>query len=713
MQTEAQNFCKSFAQRLNPFGDRLTRVINTLSEQTERIDLKCLGDLRSELVDVQYRFRSLQERVENQQAYLLILGPLKSGKSTLMNAISATYVSEVSSLPAYPALVYVKDSEQSRYLATDYSGITREFVDAGDMHASIEQEHKRLADAILEAEWAQQQFDPKEHYPEAIKRFNIQLPAPALARSGTVLIDTPGLYSRMKFGYEQVTREFRNTAACALFVVKGDNLFFEKVFDEFEELLGSFNRIFLVANIDNSKQDLQADGSLAVSLESAEPGKVIDSFKSLSISAQLKQAIDDGRLVIYPIDLLSAASKRLAGEDLEDGGDFDRFLLDLANYLNGSQYIQDFMADSLRMAEQLRQKTIEVADSEAAEQLLRSCADLRDGVGKKQKQQEALAKLKGLDWSGAFWHLEEEKKRLSQTLAEDHTRMVTSLGLGLTAWMQTDGSWQELVDRHLKTIVINETRREAGKALEYLASVLDGYSGGARLNMFQMGRLHQAGLQIEEHLPSLLLGLGQDVEVNVPELNLDTAAVPLKRSLLDLVLFRKRAKVCQRFFGTGADKKIPAAKKRKRMTGDAEEFVKQQLASQIEEQLPALQSLYVSEVIDCYQQRFHLMIQQQADILRDAVAQEIDDCQAILKTLMLAMGMLEGTRVSATKLTETLAQIQTDFAIDRVAENDDLKDQPALAAQVDDPADQSAEASGDGFDAQHGFAQLDPTAASV
>jgi ribosome biogenesis GTPase A len=39
---------------------------------------------------------------------VLIFGPLKSGKSTLMNAIAAAYVSEVSSLPAYPCLVCVR-----------------------------------------------------------------------------------------------------------------------------------------------------------------------------------------------------------------------------------------------------------------------------------------------------------------------------------------------------------------------------------------------------------------------------------------------------------------------------------------------------------------------------------------------------------------------------------------------------------------------------
>jgi len=666
----------------------------------DQIDLECLSEINSALRDVQFRYSALQERVENQQAYLLILGPLKSGKSTLMNAISGAYVSEVTSLPAYPALVYVKNGEQPRYLATDYKGDTREFSDGSHMCSEIQREHKRLADALLEAERADLDFEPTAHFPEAIKRLNVELPANALASSGTVLIDTPGLYSRMKFGYEQVTREFRNTAACAIFVVKGDNLFFEKVFEEFEDLLNSFNRIFLVANIDKSKQDLQADGSLSVSLESSEPDQVIEAFKSLSTSAKVRQAIDDERLIIYPIDLLSAASKRLVGAEsgaedhlsdyefadefwaeahseavTENDNGFDHFLTDLTEYLNSSQYIKDFMADSLRMADELSQKAVELAGSNAAEKLLDSCADLRAGIEQKQKQLEAIAKLKDMDWSGVFWHLEEEKKRLLKALEEDHTRLIGSLGLGFSAWQQTDSCWQDLIDRHLKIIVANETRREANRILDHIETLLGGYSGGARLNMFQMGRLHQAGLQIEEHLPALLQGLGQEIQVKTPELVLSQDEIPLKRSLVDLMLFRKRAKVSEKFFGTDGDKQIPAGKKRKRLAADAEEFLKEQLGSQVHEQLPELQRRYISEVLDSYQEQFVMMIQQQADILQETVTQEISDSQASLRSLMIVIGMLEGTKVSALNLTDTLEQIQSDFAIDLKA------DDAALEAQ--------------------------------
>ena len=52
--------------------------------------------------------------------------------------------------------------------------------------------------------------------PEAIRRVDVSLPAGQLGKSGAVLVDTPGLYARMRFGYDRMTREFRNAAACAI-----------------------------------------------------------------------------------------------------------------------------------------------------------------------------------------------------------------------------------------------------------------------------------------------------------------------------------------------------------------------------------------------------------------------------------------------------------------------------------------------------------------
>ena len=88
-------------------------------------------------------------------------------------------------------------------------------------------------------------------------------------------------------------------------------MFLEQVFTEFTKLLELFSKIFLVVNIDSRKQDLAPDGELVPSLEQQAPDRIIEAFENLTMSAPLKKAANDGRLRIYPVDLLSTASKRL------------------------------------------------------------------------------------------------------------------------------------------------------------------------------------------------------------------------------------------------------------------------------------------------------------------------------------------------------------------------------------------------------------------
>ncbi len=308
MKTEISDFCKEYSSALIPAGAALDAVIEQIERDSQEdvLRLNLAG-----LNEVKHRLKSLIDKVEGQQAYLLIFGPLKSGKSTLMNAISGAYVSEVTSLPAYPCLVYVRHGDRPTIKLTRYNGRETATEDKNVMEVLINDSHSNLADRIRTVEEAGREFDPGLDYPEAIRRIDIDLTAHELNDSGTVLVDTPGLYSRMKFGYDLMTREFRNSAACAVFVVKTDNLFLEQVFEEFNDLLGLFSRVFLVVNIDSSKRDLRPDGSLKPSLESQNPQKIIDAFQLLSMSAALRTASKDGRLKIYPIDLLNAASQHL------------------------------------------------------------------------------------------------------------------------------------------------------------------------------------------------------------------------------------------------------------------------------------------------------------------------------------------------------------------------------------------------------------------
>ena len=220
---------------------------HALDSAIEKFALRsdALGCSLAILNDARAHLRSLLDKLRRQQAYLLIFGPLKSGKSTLMNAISGSYVSEVTSLPGYPCLVFVRDNEKAAYSMTRYNGRESSFDDKVVLADAVLEAHHTLAQEIRAAEERGESFDPRTTFPEAIRRIDIQVPVPALAESSTVLVDTPGLYSRMNFGYDVLTREFRDSAACAVFVVKTDNLFLEQVFAEFNQLLGIFSRIFI------------------------------------------------------------------------------------------------------------------------------------------------------------------------------------------------------------------------------------------------------------------------------------------------------------------------------------------------------------------------------------------------------------------------------------------------------------------------------------
>src|SRR5690606_33834461 len=300
-------FCRRFESVVRPLLQPLANAIDAVEKAPDRDAAGLLAPLR----EVQHHLGALLDKVAEQQAYVLIFGPLKSGKSTLMNALAAAYVSEVSCLPAYPCLVFVGNGERRRYQLTRFDGTSETFDDGEAIAARIGEAHLRLAEHLRAAEAEGRPFDPATHFPQAIRRIDVRLPAQALAQSGAVLVDTPGLYSRMRFGYSQMTRDFRNAAACAVFVVKSDNLFLEQVFEEFQELLDLFSRIFLIVNVDSTKRDLRPDGELAPSLEQTRPEQIVAAFEQLAMTAALKRAHEQGRLRIYPIDLMRAASARV------------------------------------------------------------------------------------------------------------------------------------------------------------------------------------------------------------------------------------------------------------------------------------------------------------------------------------------------------------------------------------------------------------------
>lgn len=574
MQTVLSQFCEEFEGRVRPVLEPLDRFASSLG-QTQ--DDTAARSVLPALLSARHRLRALMEKVERQQAYVIIFGPLKSGKSTLMNAMSGAYVSEVTTLPAYPCMVYFSHAEQRELVLTRYDGSVERLSDAADMRTQMRTAHGELADAIRACEGRSEEFEPVTHLPRAVRRVDVRTPAEQLAGSGAVLVDTPGLYSRMKFGYDLMTRECRDSAACAVFVVKTDNLFLEQVFAEFSDLLRLFSRIFLVVNLDSTKQDLQPDGSLGSSLECEDPQQIVEAFERLAMNASLKEARDDGRLRIYPIDLLRAASKRLraghavdeasAGDDAAD--DFSSFLSDLTQYLNSTDYLVAFLGDSLRQGSAILDELKGLTASAPVVELSRKVDELEKDRAERVARAAALARLASFGWDGALGAVRDDVERIT---IERSTAVRNETGekadAALAAWFDSDQSFGQLLREGLGGVLDGYRDQVAAIAREVTQTVLGSDVAVATALREHRGELGRAQVDLTNVARTTLASLPAVApRTEAPKLDVPVAVVQVKKTIWDHLLLRSQASVRRRLLGPDAapEKPLPKRIKQKRL----------------------------------------------------------------------------------------------------------------------------------------------------
>jgi len=609
IRTLLSQFAVEFCNELNPVCTPLSKLEGLISDLPQE---SSLHNVMPELRDVRHHIQLLLEKVKNQQAYVLIFGPLKSGKSTLMNAICGSYVSEVTTLPAYPCLVNISYSKKSEYCAVQYDGKNIKFTDQDDLHESIQRAHVDLTQKLREVEGAGKAFDPVVHMPSAFRKIDIKLTIPELATSSAVLVDTPGLYSRMKFGYDQMTRDFRNTAACAIFVVKSDNLFLEQVFEEFTELLDLFSRIFLIVNLDTRKQDLNSDGELVPSLEKKDPQKIIDAFRNLAMSAPLKEAVDDGRLRIYPVDLLSAASGRIRANkesdkkkliqpvqgqsikaqpvkvqpvkdlkaqkfekmDIASVESFESLQGDLINFLNSNDYLKSFLVDSVRRGSSLMATIQKTLKNPSFTEIKANMDKLESDKKVLVKKRKAIDNLASTDWHALSANLSEElEKKISDSVEKIQKSSEPDLEEILDLWWKGDTSLHDLKEE---------------KLLPYFKKAADSYTDELSGLMAGKTANKNAGFEIStplaNDLETMKISLHTIVEkalkVAKPEnlaseSKLSVSAIPVKRSFMDWILFRSTRRVRANVFGDENEPSqvISSGVKDKRLGESARNFI--------------------------------------------------------------------------------------------------------------------------------------------
>lgn len=625
MKTEIKRFCEIFLQRLEAVPPALRKAAEHMEQSREpallQPTLVTLNDLRA-------RLRSLTDKLGNQQAYLLIFGPLKSGKSTLMNAISSAYVSEVTSLPGYPCLVYVQDAEQPHFSVTRYNGRESVFANGRVLKDVIADSHIALAQQIRETEQRGLDFDPGTHFSEAIRRIDIKVPVPSLAESSTVLVDTPGLYSRMNFGYDVLTREFRDSASCAVFVVKTDNLFLEQVFEEFNQLLDLFSRIFLVINVDSSKRDLQPDGSLQPSAESQDPAKIIDAFKTLSMAGPLRQAYEAGRLRLHAVDLLNAASAFLSQNGADSSAQrqkeaFNNFQRDLTDYLNSSDYSREFIGDSLRQGRTICEEVQAVGANETFDELRAQQETLTQQMAKLDERLATVDRLITVDWRGTLEKIEKENasanERANLAKAAQATRDLTE---ALDRWYASNDSVQALVNKYWDPILTEVGVTLSEDTRSRLQNLTGNAFGGAEPTAAVTTDLHDVSFSLAPSAQSAATKL-QETEPTAPyTATIDAEQIPVKKSFGDWILFRSLTSVRRRVFGEQLDLEIPAEVKQKRLPDTSREALVKIIEQIVKDRFPALPTKYSDRLFNAYREHFFTEVKGGLQRLRDSVENE-------------------------------------------------------------------------------------------
>ncbi len=576
MLTQLGTYCQQFDGTLRP-------LLQHLAGARAAIDAADDGRaLQAPLRELQHQLAVLCDKVLEQQAYVLIFGPLKSGKSTLMNAIAGAYVSEVSSLPAYPCLVFVSAGAQREYVLTNYDGTTKAWKEARELAAHIDRAHGELARAIRDAESKGVTFDPQEHFPQAIRRVDVRVPGSELASTGAVLVDTPGLYTRMRFGYDRMTRDFRNAAACAIFVVKSDTLFLEQVFAEFQQLLDLFSRIFLVVNVDSHKRDVSPDGKLVPSLEQSQPQAVLQAFEQLAMSAPLQRAAAEGKVRMYPVDLLHAASNALQQGPLAQApAGFRAFRQDLSDYLASSDYLAAFLRDSLQRAQTLLGEVQHHLAGADVLRLRQAAAELDEQLAWVAAERARVHQTLQFDWGPAFARgVRDIDAEVERAARDAGAKLLRTLGASIDTWFLSSHALEWLIVGQW-TPLVRDYREEVGvagkRAFEQMLGQVD---AGLDLPAGVPELLRRAGVDLRGTLVQTVGSLGPVGWPKNTTVPVDVAQIPLKRHVLDMVTFRSLERVRERCFGALAkpDVKIPAKDKAARMGEPGRLFLHQCVA---------------------------------------------------------------------------------------------------------------------------------------
>lgn len=372
MNTIAENNQNSLIEYCHFAHDSSFRIEELINFDFEPFDPREAGSLKRSL-------DFLRARTKRAEVRILVLGPLKAGKSTLMNVlVGDPHISQISALPAYPCFVEVKDLER------DAEGnpveAARAIFYAPDnrvIKETTQQEGETYLNALLDEFMAQ--GDQAELKCERVEQ-RIAMPRSPDGLSLT-LIDSPGLFFSRKVDnqffnrngwslasdsappdgegdYSGSTKRLYVEADVVIFAIRPEQLFFHVVSEWLRDFIrDELMRVFILVNA--STHSKTQEGDRFTNYNQVERAEEIRGYfiKHVADDALKARIVEDTRLSLRFADLLDVATTMFA--ENQDAVPLtptasDQVLAEIRRYISG----ENLAARKMESIKDLLQRTI-------------------------------------------------------------------------------------------------------------------------------------------------------------------------------------------------------------------------------------------------------------------------------------------------------------------------------------------------------------------
>ncbi|HSR70258.1 MAG TPA: hypothetical protein VLU25_20180 [Acidobacteriota bacterium] len=274
--------------------------------------------------ELRERFGSLYRRTARPEVRTMVTGPLKAGKSTLLNALARNpHVSQISQLPAYPCFVEVRDLERDQQGTPLEDARSMFYRQDGSLgRETSHQQGIEFLDGLLD-DYIRAGKDAPIEYERVVQK--VDLPK-GEAGVELVLIDSPGLFFNRRvdatfFPSEDLASEAANPEVLdrtrdmyletdvVIFVIRPEQLFFEAVADYLRSFARRTKmRVFILVNA-STHSKVQKGTEIVDFNQVEEHEKIRDYFLQHIADGDLLDDIrSERRISLHFADLLDAAT---------------------------------------------------------------------------------------------------------------------------------------------------------------------------------------------------------------------------------------------------------------------------------------------------------------------------------------------------------------------------------------------------------------------